>query len=177
MVGPLGALVGDVARFLHLFSEHSRGRLLVGCKADAEMATILIVDDISSNRDPIAKLLQLEGHRSVMAENGREALRILDEQPIDAVLLDLMMPEMDGVSFLRRLRQEGKHGHVPVIVLSALRYGDAVDQAHALGAKAVLLKAQFTFADLMMTLRRVMSQRSVTDLVADAQSQSWTQTG
>ena len=80
------------------------------------MQTILICDD---DRDIVSALsiyLQAEGYGAVPAYNGREALRLLRERDVQLVLLDVMMPEMDGISALAKIRQES---NVPVILLTA----------------------------------------------------------
>ena len=80
------------------------------------MQTILICDD---DRDIVSALsiyLRAEGYGAVPAYNGREALRLLCERDVQLVLLDVMMPEMDGISALAKIRQES---NVPVILLTA----------------------------------------------------------
>jgi CheY-like chemotaxis protein len=77
------------------------------------------------------------------AENGREAMALLDgsTQPFDAVLLDLRMPDMDGVEFLRAFRRQPVHGRTPVIVTTAEDDdSDLMAQARALGVAAVVKK-------------------------------------
>lgn len=80
------------------------------------MAKILICDDEKDIVSALAIYLQAEGYETVPAHNGREALRVLREQEIHLVLLDVMMPEMDGVEALSRIRRES---NVPVILLTA----------------------------------------------------------
>ena len=80
------------------------------------MQTILICDDEKDIVSALAIYLQAEGYGTVPAYNGREALRILREQNVQLVLLDVMMPEMDGISALAQIRRES---NVPVILLTA----------------------------------------------------------
>jgi CheY-like chemotaxis protein len=65
---------------------------------------ILVVDDNRLNRMKLAHSLQQEGHRSAMAEDGRQALDMLADQPFDVVLLDLIMPELDGFQVLEEMK-------------------------------------------------------------------------
>ena len=80
------------------------------------MARILICDDEKDIVSALTIYLQAEGYGTVPAYNGREALRVLREQEVQLVLLDVMMPEMDGISALSKIRQES---NVPVILLTA----------------------------------------------------------
>lgn len=80
------------------------------------MRTILIVDDKLSAQRLLADYLTENGYRTVAASNGREALFVARHEKPDLVLLDIMMPEMDGFEFMRRFRKERK---TPVIMLTA----------------------------------------------------------
>ena len=80
------------------------------------MARILICDDEKDIVSALTIYLQAEGYETVPAYNGREALQILRGQEVQLVLLDVMMPELDGISVLSKLRQES---NVPVILLTA----------------------------------------------------------
>jgi CheY-like chemotaxis protein len=98
---------------------------------------VLIVEDDADLREMMAQLLTIEGFQAATVANGKEALDYLHNvsRP-DVILLDLMMPVMDGWEFRRRQREEQRIKDVPVVVLSAL------DQSHArdIGANAVLKK-------------------------------------
>ena len=82
-----------------------------------ETATILVVDDDPDCREITARLLEREGHRPRRAASGEECLRIALSEPIDVVLLDVMMPGMDGFAVCEALREAGKR--LPVILLTA----------------------------------------------------------
>ena len=96
------------------------------------MPTVLIVDDEKNIRATLARGLRLEGYRAEEAANGREALKILDEGGVDLVLLDLQMPEMDGLALLSAMRERGFC--VPSIVLTAHGSIDRAVEAVKLGA-------------------------------------------
>jgi two-component system, cell cycle sensor histidine kinase and response regulator CckA len=83
-------------------------------------ATILIVDDHAPNRDTLAGLLENNDYRLVEAADGPEALRLAMQLQPDLVLLDVMMPEMDGFEVCRRLRANPRLAEVPVIMVTAL---------------------------------------------------------
>jgi CheY-like chemotaxis protein len=99
---------------------------------------ILVVDDDPAIRDVVADILEISDYAVQTAVNGAEALeKIRQDQPA-AVLLDLMMPVMNGWEFLRACRQESPCADVPIVVMSAAR--DASDVADELGAQAFLAK-------------------------------------
>ena len=83
-------------------------------------ATILIVDDIDSNRETLRELLDSQGHRFIEAANGTTALRLASETPPDLVLLDVMMPGMSGYEVCRQIRANARLAEVPVIMITAL---------------------------------------------------------
>ena len=106
----------------------------------ATPARILIVDDEPFNRDVLAQELELLDHDTVAAINGRDALDRLAGGAFDLILLDIMMPEMDGFEVLRRLKDDARLRHVPVIMISALDDIDSVVRCVALGADDYLPK-------------------------------------
>jgi adenylate cyclase len=118
--------------------------------AVAARARVLIVDDEPFNCDVLAQELELLDHDTVVAINGRDALERLTSDAFDVILLDIMMPEMDGFEVLRRLKDDARLRHLPVIMISALDDIDSVVRCVALGADdhlpkpfdPVLLKAR-----------------------------------
>ncbi|MEO0519027.1 MAG: response regulator, partial [Cyanobacteria bacterium P01_A01_bin.116] len=80
---------------------------------------LMLVEDNAANREMTRRQLQLSGWQVMEAENGRIALDQLEEQRPSVILLDLMMPEMDGFEFLQHLRQRPEWRSIPVIVLTA----------------------------------------------------------
>jgi adenylate cyclase len=113
-------------------------------------ARILIVDDEPFNRDVLVQELELLEHEAVTAIHGRDALDRLAGESVDLILLDIMMPEMDGFAVLRRLKDDIRLRHIPVIMISALDDIDSVVRCVELGADdhlpkpfdPVLLKAR-----------------------------------
>ena len=121
-----------------------------GSDRRADYCPILIVEDDADLRDMMAQLLLLEGFSAQAVGNGREALEYLREvDPPELILLDLMMPVMDGWEFRREQRRDPKVADVPVIVLSALdqsRVGDVGEVA--------FLKKPLDFDRLLNLVRR-----------------------
>ncbi|HEX2221804.1 MAG TPA: response regulator, partial [Candidatus Limnocylindria bacterium] len=82
--------------------------------------SILVVDDNAVNRATLTMGLGRDGHRVTTAENGREALELLASAPYDAVLLDIIMPELDGYAVLERMKSDERLRRIPVIVITAV---------------------------------------------------------
>ena len=101
---------------------------------------LLVVDDNALNRDLLARRLQREGHTVSLAEDGRRALALIGAEPFDLVLLDLIMPEMNGYEVLQRLKGDPAHRDIPVIVISALDELDSVVRCLEAGAEDYLSK-------------------------------------
>ena len=102
---------------------------------------ILVVDDNEDNRYTLTRRLRREGYTDVVtAGDGREALGRLAETDFDLMLLDIMMPEMDGYSVLEKLRASGRLASLPVIVISAIDDIDSVVRCIEMGAEDYLRK-------------------------------------
>ncbi len=85
-----------------------------------EAGAVLVVEDNADNRSLLRRRLEREGHLVFEAENGAEALRLLEQREFDLMLLDVMMPEMDGFETLARLQRDPRRRDLPVIMISAL---------------------------------------------------------
>ncbi|HLA16675.1 MAG TPA: response regulator [Candidatus Limnocylindrales bacterium] len=103
-------------------------------------ARILVVDDSPVDRAVVARLLASDGYEVVEAENGRQALDLLRANGVDAVITDLLMPELDGFATLAAIRADEKHGHIPVIVITGLDDLDSAVRCIELGATDYVLR-------------------------------------
>ncbi|HUG54742.1 MAG TPA: adenylate/guanylate cyclase domain-containing protein [Vicinamibacteria bacterium] len=101
---------------------------------------ILVVDDNEINRDMLSRRLGREGYIPVSARDGREALERLHAEPFDLVLLDILMPEMNGYEVLERMKADVLLRHIPVIMVSALDQIDSVVRCIEIGAEDYLSK-------------------------------------
>jgi adenylate cyclase len=101
---------------------------------------VLVVDDHPDNRDLLARRLRRDGYEVETAENGRQALQRIMIEPVDVMLLDIMMPEMDGYQVLAQLQGDPELRHVPVIVTSAVDEIDSVARCIEMGAEDYLFK-------------------------------------
>ena len=82
-------------------------------------STVLVVDDDLGLRETLRALLELEGYEVALAGDGLDALRALEGLSPDAILLDLMMPRMNGEEFVQELSRRGRQAEFPIIILSA----------------------------------------------------------
>lgn len=87
---------------------------------------ILIVDDEPSNLRVLRQVLQTSHYRLSFARSGQDALKLIEKEQVDLILLDIMMPEMTGLEVCKRLKQNPKTAHIPVIFVTALK--DSVDE-------------------------------------------------
>lgn len=102
---------------------------------------ILVVDDLPTNRLKISLALKQQGYAIAEAESGRRALEMLRAESFDLVLLDILMPEMDGYEVLRQMKRDRALRAVPVIVLSALDEMENVQRSLEMGAEDFLPKS------------------------------------
>ena len=117
-----------------------------------DQARVLVVDDVEDNRVLLERRLKRQGHAVESAENGRVALEMVRDGSFDLILLDVMMPEMDGYEVLERLKRAQDTRHIPVIMISALDDLSSVVRCIERGAEdylpkpfdAVLLRARIT---------------------------------
>jgi class 3 adenylate cyclase len=106
----------------------------------ADSGRVLVVDDNKVSRLLLARGLEQQGHSVTFAENGRLALDLLQSRPFDLVLLDVMMPELDGEQVLARLTGDPSLRDIPVIMMSASDELDSVARCIELGAEDYLAK-------------------------------------
>jgi CheY-like chemotaxis protein len=119
------------------------------------MCSVLVIDDITDCREPLARFLSYVGYKTASAASAAEALTYLQTHLPDLILLDLMMPEMDGVDFLRILRCAPQLKHLPVILVTAVAEGNLLREAEALGIAGSLLKSRFTADELLARVAAV----------------------
>ena len=108
--------------------------------APAQRSVILVVDDNDENRDMLARRLARQGYEVLTAAGGRAALATLAARPVDLVLLDVMMPDLDGYAVLQQLKADPARRDIPVLMISALDDLDSVVRCIQLGADDYLGK-------------------------------------
>lgn len=113
------------------------------------MAVVLVVDDDIDAREAVARYLCKAGHRVICVPNGRDALAALTDDSPDVVVLDALMPEMDGVSFLEVIRCYLRWQKLPVLLLTAYPEGMHMRRAVELGVRKSFLKANYQIEELL----------------------------
>ena len=109
-------------------------------RAAIQPSRILVVDDNVSNRDLLSRRLQRQGHTVLQAEDGTNALAMIEKEVLDLVLLDLMMPGISGYDVLTLLKGDPQFREIPVIVISALTELDSIVRCIEVGADDYLAK-------------------------------------
>jgi CheY-like chemotaxis protein len=119
------------------------------------MASVLVVDDDADSRAIVEAYLTKMGHTVTAVESGRAALSALGAAVPDIVILDLMMPEMTGVDFMRVLRGYLRWQKLPILIVTA--YPDAPQLQHAreLGVKRIFTKDDYHLGDLWQCVNAV----------------------
>jgi DNA-binding response OmpR family regulator len=107
---------------------------------DETLGRILVVDDNEMNRDMLSRRLQRQKYVVEMAENGERCLAMLQESPFDLIMLDIMMPKMNGYEVLETAKKDPNLQHIPFIMISAVDDLDSVVKCIELGAEDYLFK-------------------------------------
>jgi two-component system response regulator MprA len=132
---------------------------------DGDAARVLVVDDEPALREALQSSLEFEGYKVDLAEDGAEGLDMIGRVAYDAVLLDVMMPRLDGLTACRRLRAGGNH--VPVLMLTARdAVGDRVSGLDA-GADDYLVKP-FELDELLARVRALLRRSALASPAAEA---------
>ncbi|MBN1553431.1 MAG: response regulator [Phycisphaerae bacterium] len=121
------------------------------------MPLILVVEDDMEMNELQRELLSLHGMETVPAYSGRQALELCDQYSANAILLDVMLPEMDGFETCRLIRQREDGRHLPIIMLTALDSDDCRQRGLACGADAYFIKP-FDPDEVVRTLLDLMGE-------------------
>ena len=122
---------------------------------------ILIVEDHPIIAELVETRLRIEGMDPVKCPGGREALEIIGKEPLDAVILDIMMPEVDGYEVLRQIRAQPGTRNLPVIFLTAKSTPADIEKGLAMGANYYITKP-FSGLDLVRKVRICLEERRAT---------------
>ena len=131
--------------------------------------TVLVVDDNAQNVELLAALMRAEGYEVVAAADGLEALAQVAASPPDLILLDIMMPKLDGYAVCRRLKEEAPTRLVPIVLLTALGAEEARIRGIEAGADDFITKP-FSRAELKARVRSLLRLKAFTDELEHAEA-------
>ncbi|MEK7519581.1 MAG: response regulator [Patescibacteria group bacterium] len=117
---------------------------------------ILIIEDDKFLRELISQKLNKEGYKVIEAGDGEEGVKKLKEEKPDLILLDLILPGIDGFEVLTRVKEDASVAQIPVIILSNLGQVDDVERGLKLGAVDYLIKAHFTPGEIIEKIKNVL---------------------
>lgn len=121
-----------------------------------EKKKILIIEDDIFLRELISRKLALEGYDIKQASDGENGLKELKKQAPDLVLLDLILPGIDGFEVLMRVKKNSELAHIPVIILSNLGQREDIEKGLKLGAVDYLIKAHFTPREIIEKVKYIL---------------------
>lgn len=119
---------------------------------------LLIIEDDKFLRDLIGQKLLREGFKVYSASGGEEGLKLAMENRPDLILLDLVLPGMDGFEVLEKAKKDPKLSSIPILILSNLGQKEDVDRAIALGASDFMVKANYTPGEITEKIKTILKQ-------------------
>lgn len=120
-------------------------------------ATVLIVDDQPENVQLMADVLSTNGYDTLSANSGAEALDVLSRARPQAILLDMLMPGMDGFEVIRRIRENPQTARLPIMVITAMLVSDEDRQRLEKEAQSIFQKGTFWIEDLLNEVARLVN--------------------
>jgi len=117
---------------------------------------ILLIEDDKFLRELMNKKLLTLGYEVVSAADGESGLVMIKESKPDVVLLDLILPGINGFEVLEKAKQDPEIANIPVVILSNLGQGEDIEKGLALGAKDFLVKAHFTPQEIVNKLKNIL---------------------
>ncbi|KKP93776.1 MAG: response regulator receiver modulated diguanylate cyclase/phosphodiesterase [Parcubacteria group bacterium GW2011_GWC1_38_6] len=120
------------------------------------MKRILIIEDESALQKTLGEILTQEGYETISALDGGSGLDLAKAKSPDLILLDLILPKMNGFDVLTNLKKDNTTKGIPVIVLTNLEGVAEIDRVISLGATAYLVKAQYSLEELVARVKQVL---------------------
>lgn len=127
------------------------------------MAKLLIIEDDPRLENTYNLIFQKDGHEVVRAHDGEEGLQKAESENPDIILLDMLMPKMHGIEFLRNYDAKKKHPNTKIIVFSNMESSDLLKQAKELGADRYEVKSRFSPKELAHLVNEVLADRPKAD--------------
>jgi len=124
----------------------------------ADKSKILVVEDEEILLAALQEELAQGGYDTQGASDGEDGLKKVKEYNPELILLDLVMPKMDGMSVLKKLKEDNETKNIPVVILTNLSDYERISEALSLGAKDYLVKANYSLNDLLDKVKSVLSR-------------------
>jgi two-component system chemotaxis sensor kinase CheA len=153
------ALVLDPAKLMEMALAEGAGELNKFHQIDeltSPKKRILVVDDSVTTRTLCSSAVETAGHEAISTFNGKKAWEILNNTPIDCVITDILMPEMDGFELTSRIKNNKKLAHIPVIIVSLLDSKESKQRGLEVGANAFIVKSEFDTHSLIQIMESLL---------------------
>jgi len=122
------------------------------------MKTILLIEDEQLLQKTLGDVLGNEGYKIINALDGEIGLRLAKEKKPDLILLDIILPKLNGFDVLKKLREDPETKWIPVIVLTNLEQTKDIEKALSLGASAYLVKNNYTMAEVIEKIKKSLKE-------------------
>lgn len=116
---------------------------------------ILVVDDSTAIRQSVTFVLQQEGYETIEASDGAEGLETIKGNPVDMVVSDVNMPNMDGITMIAKIREISAYKFIPIIILTTESQNSKMDEGKAAGATGWIVKP-FTSEKLLAVIKKLL---------------------
>ncbi len=140
--------------------EEQPGQSASSNNSNGKTKKVLIIEDDKFLRELAAQKLEKEGFSVAGATNGQEGIDLLEKESPNVIILDLILPGMDGFEVLRKVRTESNFKTIPIIILSNLGQEEDIQKAKGLGATDYLIKAHFSFGEIIKKINEVVGVTS-----------------
>lgn len=114
---------------------------------------ILIIEDEAAILYALKARLTVEGINVITAASAEEAFETLKKEKPEAILLDIILPQMDGLTFLKKIKSDKNFKEIPVIIMSNLNRKDKIERSIKLGAKDYIVKSEFNLETLIIKIK------------------------
>lgn len=121
--------------------------------------TVLLVEDDTFLLSMYTTKFELENFKVLAAEDGEKGLKMALKENPDIILLDIMLPKIDGLEVLKKLKADSKTKNIPVILLTNLSQKNEIEQAMSLGANDYLIKAHFMPSEVVEKIKKTLSNK------------------